>query len=130
MAWVMTSATLAYFFTNFGVAYTCRLVDVPASTGYGEPIQSLFKFRDGERVDWQGLPIEVLDTPGYTRGAVSYLFEIDGRRIAWTSQADDVKGDIWVMDVDGGHALRRGPNFTQFVEPAIGHDALSGGMPK
>ncbi len=38
------------FFTNFGVAYTARLVDVPASTGYGEPIQSLFKFRDGERV--------------------------------------------------------------------------------
>lgn len=38
------------FFTNFGVAYTTRLVDVPASTGYGEPIQRLFKFRDGERV--------------------------------------------------------------------------------
>ncbi len=38
------------FFTNFGVAYTCRIVDVPASTGYGEPIQRLFKLRDGERV--------------------------------------------------------------------------------
>ncbi len=40
----------AVFFTNFGVAYTCRLIDVPASTGYGEPIQRLFKFKDGERV--------------------------------------------------------------------------------
>ena len=38
------------FFTNFGVAYTSHIVDVPASTGYGEPIQRLFKFRDGERV--------------------------------------------------------------------------------
>ncbi len=38
------------FFTNFGVAYTCRLADVPASTGYGEPIQRLFKLKDGERV--------------------------------------------------------------------------------
>jgi DNA gyrase subunit A len=38
------------FFTNFGVAYTCRIIDVPASTGYGEPIQRLFKFRDGEHV--------------------------------------------------------------------------------
>jgi DNA gyrase subunit A len=38
------------FFSNFGGAYTCRIVDVPASTGYGEPIQRLFKFRDGERV--------------------------------------------------------------------------------
>ncbi len=44
-----TRATAA-FFTNYGTAYTCRLVDIPASTGYGEPIQSLFKFRDGERV--------------------------------------------------------------------------------
>ncbi|MCC7416360.1 MAG: DNA topoisomerase IV subunit A [Acidobacteria bacterium] len=38
------------FFTNFGVAYTARLIDVPASTGYGEPIQRLFKLKDGERV--------------------------------------------------------------------------------
>ncbi len=44
-----TRATLVLF-TTHGVAYTCRLVDVPASTGYGEPVQRLFKFRDGERV--------------------------------------------------------------------------------
>ena len=44
-----TRAT-AVFFTNFGVAYTSRIIDVPASTGYGEPIQKLFKLRDGEKV--------------------------------------------------------------------------------
>jgi DNA gyrase subunit A len=44
-----TRATVV-FFSNFGVAYTCRVVDVPASTGYGEPIQRLFKFHDGEKV--------------------------------------------------------------------------------
>jgi DNA gyrase subunit A len=44
-----TRAT-AVFFSNFGVAYTSRLIDVPASTGYGEPVQKLFKLRDGERV--------------------------------------------------------------------------------
>ena len=44
-----TRAT-AVFFTNFGVAYTTRIAEVPASTGYGEPIQSLFKFKDGEKV--------------------------------------------------------------------------------
>jgi DNA gyrase subunit A len=44
-----TRATVA-FFTNFGVAYTARIIDVPASTGYGEPIQRFFKFRDGEKV--------------------------------------------------------------------------------
>ena len=35
---------------NFGVAYTCRFIDVPASTGYGEPIQRLFKLKDGEKI--------------------------------------------------------------------------------
>jgi DNA gyrase subunit A len=38
------------FFTNLGTAYTARMADVPASTGYGEPVQKLFKLRDGERV--------------------------------------------------------------------------------
>jgi len=38
------------FFSNFGTAYTCRIIDVPASTGYGEPIQKLFKLKDGERI--------------------------------------------------------------------------------
>ena len=37
-------------FTNTGTAYTARIIDVPASTGYGEPVQKLFKLRDGERV--------------------------------------------------------------------------------
>jgi DNA gyrase subunit A len=44
-----TRATMA-FFSNFGVAYTARIVDVPASTGYGEPVQKLFKLKDGERI--------------------------------------------------------------------------------
>jgi DNA gyrase subunit A len=44
-----TRATMV-FFTNFGVAYTARFADVPASTGYGEPVQRLFKFKDNERV--------------------------------------------------------------------------------
>jgi DNA gyrase subunit A len=38
------------FFSNFGAAYTARMIDVPASTGYGEPVQKLFKLRDRERV--------------------------------------------------------------------------------
>jgi DNA gyrase subunit A len=38
------------FYSNFGVAYTSRFIDVPASTGYGEPIQKQFKLKDGERI--------------------------------------------------------------------------------
>jgi DNA gyrase subunit A len=44
-----TRATVV-FFSNFGAAYTSRIVDVPASTGYGEPVQKLFKLRDAERI--------------------------------------------------------------------------------
>jgi DNA gyrase subunit A len=38
------------FFSNFGTAYTSRIIDVPATSGYGEPIQKLFKLKDGERI--------------------------------------------------------------------------------
>jgi DNA gyrase subunit A len=38
------------FFSNFGVAYSARIADLPASTGHGEPIQRFFKLRDGERI--------------------------------------------------------------------------------
>ena len=44
-----TRATMV-FFSNFGVAYTSRIVDVPASTGYGDPVQNLFKLKDGEKI--------------------------------------------------------------------------------
>ncbi len=44
-----TRATVV-FFSNFGTAYSCRIIEIPASTGYGEPIQKLFKLKDGERI--------------------------------------------------------------------------------
>ena len=37
------------FFSNLGSAYTIRINDIPPSRGYGDPIQSFFKFRDGEK---------------------------------------------------------------------------------
>jgi len=44
-----TRATVALF-SNFGSAYTARIIDIPATTGYGEPVQKLFKLKDGERI--------------------------------------------------------------------------------
>jgi DNA gyrase subunit A len=38
------------FFTSFGGLYVLAVNDVPATTGYGEPIQSLMKLADNERV--------------------------------------------------------------------------------
>ncbi len=38
------------FFSSAGAAYTTRFNDVPPSTGYGDPVQKLFKFDDNERI--------------------------------------------------------------------------------
>ncbi|MCO8120473.1 DNA topoisomerase 4 subunit A [Stieleria sp. TO1_6] len=44
-----TRATLGLF-SSLGVCYTTRFTDIPASTGFGEPIQKLFKMKDGEKI--------------------------------------------------------------------------------
>ncbi|MCB9758911.1 MAG: DNA topoisomerase IV subunit A [Alphaproteobacteria bacterium] len=44
-----TRSTLTLF-TDQGSGYTMRVDDVPATSGYGEPVQRFFKFSDGERV--------------------------------------------------------------------------------
>lgn len=44
-----TRATIG-FFSSQGVCYTTRMADIPASTGFGEPIQKLFKLKDGEKI--------------------------------------------------------------------------------
>lgn len=44
-----STVEMVCFFTNLGGAYTARIWDVPATAGYGSPLQSMFKFKDGER---------------------------------------------------------------------------------
>jgi DNA gyrase subunit A len=44
-----TKASVA-FFSNFGACYVCRITDVQATTGYGNPVQTMFKLADGERI--------------------------------------------------------------------------------
>lgn len=44
-----TRATVM-FFSSLGTCYTARIIDLPATTGYGEPIQKLFKLKDGEKI--------------------------------------------------------------------------------
>ncbi|MCB9546856.1 MAG: DNA topoisomerase IV subunit A [Myxococcales bacterium] len=38
------------FYTQFGQAYTLRIDDIGATTGYGDPVQARFSFADGERI--------------------------------------------------------------------------------
>ncbi|KAA0254937.1 MAG: DNA topoisomerase 4 subunit A [Acidobacteria bacterium] len=96
---------LAALFSNQGSAYVLRLNDVPPSTGYGEPVQKLFKFADGERVvaalslDPRVLPDGDVLLLAVTRGGMVMRFPLSpykepttrsGRRFAKTGEADEV----------------------------------------
>ncbi|MCK4854957.1 MAG: MBL fold metallo-hydrolase, partial [Bacteroidales bacterium] len=39
---------------------------------------------DGEEIIWNQYTIRVIDTPGHTKGSVSYLVEVDGRLICFS----------------------------------------------
>ena len=53
--------------------------------------------KEGDVVEWKGFRFEVLDTPGFTRGAVSYVAMVDGKRTAFTG--DLIYGDGKVFDL-------------------------------
>ncbi len=93
-----TRAT-AVFFSNFGTAYTARIADIPATTGYGEPIQKLFKLKDGERI------VAAVSLDGRVVGEIA---EEAGSEYAPPIHALAVSSD--------GYALRFG--LAAFVEPS------------
>jgi DNA gyrase subunit A len=58
------------FFSNFGTCYVCRVVEIPATSGYGSPVQTFFKLDDGERIVCMlGFDPRVLDVPPIEEGA-------------------------------------------------------------
>ena len=64
-----TKASVA-FFSSLGKCYVSRIVDVPATTGYGDPVQKMFKLADGERVvKMIGMDPRLLDVPELDEGA-------------------------------------------------------------
>ncbi|OZC03288.1 DNA topoisomerase [Rubricoccus marinus] len=69
------------FFTSAGRCYTARVDDLPQTTGYGDPIQKYFDFKDKERVigvvsfDERVLPRGVPELDGE---AAPELFQGDG----------------------------------------------------
>jgi glyoxylase-like metal-dependent hydrolase (beta-lactamase superfamily II) len=53
--------------------------------------------KEGDTIAWEGLSIRVLDTPGYTRGAVSYLVELGNKKVAFTG--DLIRDDGKLQDL-------------------------------
>ena len=52
---------------------------------------------DGDTIEWQDISVRVMGTPGYTRGAVSYLLEVDGLKYAFVG--DLIYGDGHLLDL-------------------------------
>ena len=78
---------------------------------------------------------EIMD--GIPRDSPVYASYIDNTPMGDVGQPDDV-GNLarfligpesrWItgqiINIDGGHSLRRGPDFSPFVEPVLGRDAM------
>jgi DNA gyrase subunit A len=119
-----TRAAVA-FFSNLGGCYVCRIHELPASTGYGDPVQKLFKLDDGERMvamlsfDARALevppPTEGAEEPeapyalAVTRSGFGFRFSLrqhrepstrSGRRFARPKDGDEVLAVMTVSDGD------------------------------
>jgi glyoxylase-like metal-dependent hydrolase (beta-lactamase superfamily II) len=72
----------------------------------------------GDTIKWQDLDIKVINTPGYTRGSVSYIADIDRKRYAFVGDLIYGNGNIFdlysfqdsLLETDSyhGYALRLG----------------------
>src|SRR5690349_7848856 len=99
-------------YSNLGYAYTLRINDVPASTGYGEPVQKLFNFRDGERVVG-AMPMTEAEIPkgalavAVSKGGFGMRVSLEphrelstraGRRFAKPADGDEIVGVVRVVE--------------------------------
>ncbi len=77
--------------------------------------------RDGEVYDSyiRNTPMRDVGEPEDVANLARFLIGPESRWITGTA-----------INVDGGHALRRGPDFSEFVEPAFGKEVLAGGRPR
>ena len=58
---------------------------------------------DGQVFQWGPAKLQVVATPGHTNGSVSYLVEVDGRRVVFCGDAIYSDGQIWDI-----HSLQKG----------------------
>ena len=66
----------------------------PNLTTLRDPIPVTLAVKDGDVHVWEGLRFEVIGTPGHTDGSVTYLVELDGKRIAFTGDLIYAPGQI------------------------------------
>jgi DNA gyrase subunit A len=126
--WALAGSTkeVVVFFTNLGYAYVTKINDVTPTSGYGDPAQKLFKFKDRERIvyamslDPRMEPAEemlAVSASGYgLRFGIEPHTEVStraGRRYARPSKGDEIIGvaptsdeDVVAVCTHKGHRLR------------------------
>ena len=68
-----------------------------------EPVRVDETYSDGQTFNWGPAKITVIDTPGHTDGSVSYLVEVDNRRVIFSGDAIYDAGQVWDL-----HSLQKG----------------------
>lgn len=66
-----------------------------------EPLRFNRTVQQGDRIAWQGMAVQVVETPGTTRGAVTYVVELDGLKFGFPG--DLIYGDGQISDL---HSLQ------------------------
>jgi glyoxylase-like metal-dependent hydrolase (beta-lactamase superfamily II) len=70
---------------------------LPSTKVLAGPMPGAAKVRPGQTLTWEGIPIRIMATPGYTSGAITYLVSLEGRTIAFTG--DLIQGDGKIPDL-------------------------------
>ena len=74
-----------------------------------EPVRVDATLKPGDTIAWGPATIRVLATPGHTDGSVSYLVEVDGRRVVFCGDAIYDEGRVWEI-----HSLQKGTQTTDY----------------
>lgn len=69
----------------------------PSTKVLAEPLAGAETAKPGETLTWEGIPVRVLATPGYTPGAVTYLLSVENKTLAFTG--DLIYGDGKILDL-------------------------------
>jgi DNA gyrase subunit A len=109
------------FFSSFGTAYTARIIDIPATTGYGEPIQKLFKLKDGERI------VAALSLDPRVTGALGSTPEKPGKSFGCAASSDGF-ALAFGLEPFATPSTRAGRRFAKLSEGAriVGVEKITG----
>lgn len=102
-------------FTNRGMLYVIRINTVPATTGYGEPIQTLFHFQDGEQVvTIRLIPDRLPENPAQQNGTGTAKPSQDDLFMPSASpQSADERGPALLLATAKGLGFRFEPNVEE-----------------